>query len=119
MKLRVNNLAWKAWSVFALTILLCRCKRENSQDCMSDVQTISEVINTKGIIRFLDTPSVYTILIAPQGLDTQRYIPCNLPESFKVSNQGIIVSGLVKYSLDPYFSGDYQPFVITKIGKQD
>lgn len=119
MKPRITNLLWKGCVVILLISIFVTCKRENSQDCMADVQTIGELTNAKGIIRLVDTPSDYGIFVAPEGMDTQRYIPCNLPESFKIPNEGIVVSGLVKYTLDPYFSGDYQPFVITKIGKQD
>ncbi len=119
MKFRTIKLLWKACAVNVLMIIFVTCKRENSYtDCLPDVKTTSEVVNTKGIIRLVDTPSDYMIFIAPQGMDTQRYVPCNLPESFEIPNEEIIVSGLVKYTLDPCFTpGCPLYFVITKIGK--
>ncbi|HSZ35097.1 MAG TPA: hypothetical protein VK772_17395 [Puia sp.] len=91
-----------------------------NQDCFPDEPLLTKVVDTKGIIRLVDTPSDYMILIAPQGMDTQRYIPCNLPESFKTPNLEVIVSGLAKDGGLPCFDPTCPlPFVITAIGKQD
>jgi hypothetical protein len=119
MKFRVAKLVRRVWLATSLIIMIVACKRENSQDCMPDVKTISELTNVNGIMRLVDTSSDYIILVA-QGLDTLGYVPCNLPESFEIPNLEITVSGLVKYTLDPCFFG-YCPenFVITKIGKQN
>jgi hypothetical protein len=121
MKYGFIQFAWRAGLAVILTSTLASCKRENTyQDCFPDDPLLTKVIDTKGIIRLVDTPSDYMIFIAPQGMDTQRYIPCNLPESFKTPNLEVIVSGLAKGELDPCFTpGCPLPFVITAIGKQE
>lgn len=103
--------------IFAVTLILSACKRENSyQDCMPDVKTVLTVINGQGKIGLIDSPAKYGIYI--NHPDTAEYIPCNLPESFQIENLQVTVSGLVKYTLDPCFTpGCPQPFVITQISK--
>jgi hypothetical protein len=103
--------------ILVVASILTACKRENSyQDCMPDVKTILTVINSQGKIGFIDSPANYAIYI--NHPDTAEYIPCNLPESFQIQNLQVIVSGLVKYTLDPCFTpGCPQPFVITQISK--
>jgi hypothetical protein len=103
--------------VLVLNLIIKGCIRENSyQDCLPDVKTVGTLNNVRGRISLIGSPAKYAIYV--EGEDTAEFIPCNLPESFKIQGLQITVSGLVKYTLDPCFTpGCPQGFVITRIAK--
>ncbi len=101
--------------IFCTCLNLSACKKNiNTPDCYQDRQTTQQITDKPATIKESANAGVYFII--PQGTYDQQLRPCNLPDEFKVNNLPVIVSGLVKLTLQvgPCCIED---FIITKISK--
>jgi hypothetical protein len=110
-------------------VQLCesRCEEETTTEILNDVQG-KVVINNTYINDAGETVAVYAITTNPDDLDKDTWelfsgfvlAPCNLPESYKKENLGVVISGRKRSCCNqltqPNFKSAYGcKFEITKI----
>lgn len=105
---------------YIIIILFLSCssckKNTTNTDCFPDATTIEQIIDKPAIIKATGNPGEYFIIL--QGSIDRRLRPCNLSEEFKINNLSVMVSGLVKGTVQggPLPCCTYD-FTITKISK--
>lgn len=83
------------WLLFGLIIESCAPKQNlnNSvfQDCMKDRKNVETISDSNGTIRKISD----TYVIVTQN-ENMRYVPCNLPESFKKDSLDVTFTVMTK-----------------------